>query len=49
VCKILLIKEEGDTLQWNQAYDQAVVKADKSSLHQFLDLACPKTGIMSQW
>lgn len=46
---ILLIKEEGDTSQRSQAYDQAVAKADKAYLHQFLDLAHPKIGIMSQW
>ena len=36
--KILIVKEEGDCLHVNQAYDQFVAKADKAAIRESLDL-----------
>ena len=36
--RILLVKEEGDSSQVNQSYDQSVAKQDKIEGRQFLDM-----------
>ena len=35
--KIFIVKEEGDTSQVNQAYDQVVARSDKRAIHSLLD------------
>jgi len=49
--KILVIKEEGDTSQVNQAYDQQVAKADKAKMRQNLELVRRQLGgnKLDQW
>jgi len=48
--KIWIIKEEGDTSQVNQAYDQAVAKADKDLMRAALALLRPQLGMaIDQW
>jgi hypothetical protein len=48
--KILVIKEEGDTSQVSQAYDQMVARADKRNFKELLDTvrAHYKT-VLNQW
>jgi hypothetical protein len=36
--KILVIKEEGDTSQVSQAYDQMVARADKRKFRELIDV-----------
>ena len=43
--KILVIKEEGDTSNVNQACDQQVVKDDKTTMHAAVDALAPTLGI----
>ena len=48
--KILVIKEEGDTSQVSQAYDQIVAKQDKRWVRQFLDaVKLVRRDVISQW
>ena len=48
--KILVIKEEGDTSNVNQACDQQVVKDDKTTIHAAVDELAPTLGIkINQW
>jgi hypothetical protein len=49
--KIFVIKEEGDTSQVNQAYDQQVAKADKANMRKNLELVRSRLGgsQMDQW
>jgi hypothetical protein len=42
--KILVVKEEGDTLHVNQVYDQSVAKQDKLLMQQNLELARKSLG-----
>jgi hypothetical protein len=42
--KIQCTKEEGDSLDTNQAYNQLVAKADKRILREYLDKACGRIG-----
>jgi hypothetical protein len=49
--KIFVIKEEGDTSQVNQAYDQQVAKADKANMRKNLELVRRTLGgqALDQW
>jgi hypothetical protein len=48
--KILILKEEGDTLHINQAYDQSVAKNDKAGMRANLDMLRPHIGTkLDQW
>ena len=47
--KIWLVKEEGDTSHVNQAYDQAVAKADKTEIRRLLDRVRHSVGVITQW
>ena len=48
--KMLVIKEEGDTSQVNQAYDQQVAKDDKTHMRAAVDALSPALGMkMDQW
>jgi len=49
--KILIIKEEGNTLHVNQAYDQSVAKADKALMRQHLEVVHKSLGStrINQW
>jgi hypothetical protein len=43
--KIFIIKEEADTSQTNQSYDQLTAKKDKAGVCHTLDLITPKLGV----
>ena len=48
--KILVVKEEGDTSQVSQAYDQLVAKSDKRVLREFLDTYRSNVHrVVTQW
>ena len=48
--KILVIKEEGDTSQVSQAYDQLVARQDKAWVREFLDvIKTYKRQVIDQW
>ena len=48
--KMLVIKEEGDTSQVNQVYDQQVAKDDKMHMRAAVDALSPALGLkMDQW
>lgn len=48
--KILVVKEEGDTSQVSQAYDQLVARADKRLIREYLDeYRLNVSGILSQY
>ena len=46
--KILVLKEEGDTSQVNQAYDQFVARDDKRIIRDYLKRFRTRIG-MDQW
>ena len=46
--KIFVVKEEGDTLAVNQAYDQSVAKADKAQIRELLDTVHHKLSVITQ-
>lgn len=48
--KIFIVKEEGDTSQVNQPYDQATAKEDKRQIRELLDSICfPLKSMIKQW
>jgi hypothetical protein len=48
--KILVIKEEGDTSQVSQAYDQMVARADKRKFRELIDVyKVHQKGVLNQW
>ncbi len=48
--KILVIKEEGDTSQVSQAYDQMMAKADKRQFRDFVDTVRARyKSVLNQW
>ncbi len=44
---ITVIKEEGDTLQVNQAYNQSVAKEDKKVIRELLNFSNPTKSLQS--
>ncbi len=48
--KIFIVKEEGDTSQVNQPYDQATAKDDKRRICELLDsILFPLKSMITQW
>ena len=48
--KILVIKEEGDTSQVSQAYDQMMAKANKRQFRDFVDtVRAHYKSVLNQW
>ena len=48
--KILVVKEEADTSQVSQAYDQVVARADKRKFRELLDtFKAHHKGVLNQW
>jgi len=47
--KILVVKEEGDASETNQAYDQSVAKQDKANIRHLLNTTRMRKAKITQW